>query len=69
MCPKIHYTNWELENMMRLPTPELKKINNLGTTILMVTHDREIVNSQKMRVVTLDEGTIVNDQRIGRYIL
>ncbi|KKT35866.1 MAG: Cell division ATP-binding protein FtsE [Parcubacteria group bacterium GW2011_GWA2_44_12] len=47
----------------------LKKINNLGTTILMVTHDREIVNSQKMRVVTLDEGTIVNDQRIGRYIL
>ena len=47
----------------------LKKINDLGTTVLMVTHDREIVNSLKTRVITLDNGMLVSDQRAGRYMI
>ncbi len=47
----------------------LDKINKLGTTIILVTHDREVVNSLKKRVVTLDGGMIVSDQAQGKYIL
>lgn len=47
----------------------LEKINKLGTTVILVTHDREIVNSLKKRVVTLDGGMIVSDQAHGKYIL
>ena len=47
----------------------LKKINQLGTTVLLVTHDREVVNMLKKRVVVLDRGEVVSDQAIGRYVL
>lgn len=47
----------------------LVKINELGTTVLLVSHDREVVNMLKKRVVALDGGQIVSDQKIGRYIL
>lgn len=47
----------------------LQKINKLGTTVILVTHDREIVNTLKKRVVTLENGALVSDQRHGRYIL
>jgi len=47
----------------------LKKINELGTTVILVTHNREVVNSLKKRVITIDEGQIVSDQLKGRYIL
>lgn len=47
----------------------LQKINSLGTTVLLVTHDREIVNSLQKRVVTLDNGKIISDQKHGKYIL
>lgn len=47
----------------------LKKINDLGTTVVLVTHNREVVNSLKKRVITLDEGVIVSDQEKGRYVL
>jgi len=47
----------------------LKKINELGTTIILVTHDREIVNSLKKRVITLDGGQVVSDQFEGKYML
>jgi len=47
----------------------LKKINELGTTIILVTHDREIVNGLKKRVITLDGGQVVSDQSEGKYML
>ncbi|MDD5043106.1 MAG: cell division ATP-binding protein FtsE [Patescibacteria group bacterium] len=47
----------------------LLKINEFGTTILLVTHDREVVNSLQKRVVTLDRGMIVGDQERGRYVI
>ncbi len=47
----------------------LKKINELGTTVVLVTHNRDIVNNLKKRVITIDQGQIVGDQLKGRYIL
>lgn len=47
----------------------LKKINELGTTLILATHDKEIVNNLDKRVVTLDRGRIVRDEENGKYIL
>lgn len=47
----------------------LQKINEFGTTVVLVTHNREIVNMLKKRVVTLDHGHIIADQKAGKYLL
>lgn len=47
----------------------LLRINRFGTTVVLVTHNREIVNKLRRRVITLDNGMIVNDQEKGKYIL
>lgn len=47
----------------------LRKINELGTTVLLVTHDREVVNLLKRRVIVLDRGQVVSDQPVGRYVI
>lgn len=48
----------------------LMKINELGTTVIMVTHNRDIVNSVGRRVVTMEKGKIVRDQvEQGKYII
>lgn len=47
----------------------LLKINELGTTIILATHDKEIVNFLGRRVITLDRGTIIRDEEKGRFIL
>ena len=47
----------------------LLKINEFGTTVLLVSHNRELVNSLRRRVVTLEQGTIISDQQIGKYVL
>jgi len=47
----------------------LQKINSFGTTVLLVTHDREIVNMLNKRVLTLDSGHLISDQRRGKYLL
>ncbi|PIR41171.1 MAG: cell division ATP-binding protein FtsE [Candidatus Yanofskybacteria bacterium CG10_big_fil_rev_8_21_14_0_10_46_23] len=48
----------------------LWKINELGTTIILATHDREIVNTVGRRVITIEKGAIVRDQQgAGRYII
>lgn len=47
----------------------LLKINNLGTTVVLVTHDPDIVNRLRRRVITLDHGTITSDQKTGKYTL
>ena len=45
----------------------LEKINDLGTTLLVVTHEKELVNSFAKRVVAIDHGSIVSDGMDGYY--
>ncbi len=47
----------------------LLKINKFGTTVVLVTHNRDIVNSLRKRVITLDQGQIISDQEAGKYLL
>ncbi len=47
----------------------LIKINKLGTTVLLATHNDDIVNALKKRVVTLNKGKLVSDQKMGTYKL
>lgn len=47
----------------------LLKINKFGTTVVLVTHNREIVNRLKKRVITIENGRVVGDQQVGKYIL
>ncbi len=47
----------------------LLKINELGTTLILATHDREIINTINKRVISLDKGKVVRDEQNGRYIL
>lgn len=44
-----------------------KKVNEKGTTILMATHNREIVDSLKTRVIELEKGEIIRDEKEGKY--
>ncbi len=53
--------SWEIMNL-------LEKINNDGTTVLVVTHNREIVNAMQKRVITMKKGLIVSDEENGGYI-
>ncbi len=45
----------------------LLKINSLGTTVLLATHNRDIVDAINKRVITLDKGQIMRDRRRGKY--
>ncbi len=47
----------------------LKKINNLGTTVILSTHNKGVVDVLENRVVTLEEGQVVRDDEEGNYIL
>ncbi len=53
--------SWEI---MKL----LEQINKKGTTVLVVTHNREIVDAMQKRVVTMQKGVIVSDEEEGGYI-
>ena len=53
--------SWEI---MKL----LEEINRRGTTVLVVTHNREIVNAMRKRVITVKKGIIVSDEEKGEYI-
>ena len=45
----------------------LQEINNLGTTMLIVTHERDLVEQFTNRVITIDEGIIISDRMDGHY--
>jgi len=47
----------------------LKKINDLGTTVLLTTHNKSVVDSIGRRVVTMDQGRVVRDDKQGKYVL
>lgn len=71
--PKILVADEPTGNLDSINTRDiidiLQKINEFGTTILLVTHDREVVNSLRKRVITLENGTVIADQERGRYLL
>ena len=56
------FNTWEIVKL-------LLKINELGTTIILATHSKEIVNTLGKRVITLDNGRLIKDEVKGRYIL
>ena len=47
----------------------LLNINELGTTIILSTHNKEVINSLEKRVITLEDGKIIRDEEKGRFIL
>ncbi|MCI8789883.1 MAG: cell division ATP-binding protein FtsE [Lachnospiraceae bacterium] len=53
--------SWEIMGL-------LEEINQSGTTVLVVTHNREIVNAMRKRVITMKRGIIISDAEGGEYI-
>ncbi|MBM7580101.1 cell division ATP-binding protein FtsE [Jeotgalibacillus terrae] len=53
-------TSWEIMNLF-------EEINSRGTTIIMATHNREIVNTIRHRVIAIENGVIVRDEQRGDY--
>lgn len=47
----------------------LQKINELGTTVILASHDKEIINALNKRVVVLDKGEVISDQENGKYLV
>ncbi|MFZ2522217.1 MAG: cell division ATP-binding protein FtsE [Minisyncoccia bacterium] len=47
----------------------LKKINDLGTTVILTTHNKGVIDSLKKRVITMEEGKIIRDDKEGKYII
>jgi cell division transport system ATP-binding protein len=56
------FHTWEIINL-------LIKINQLGTTLILATHDKEIINKIEKRVLTFDRGRLIRDEEKGKYIL
>jgi cell division transport system ATP-binding protein len=46
----------------------LYRINRTGTTVVMATHDREMVDKMRRRVIALEEGSVIRDERRGGYV-
>jgi cell division transport system ATP-binding protein len=71
--PKILLADEPTGNLDTMNTNEiidvLKKINAIGSTIVLVTHNREVVNALRKRVITLAEGRVISDQEEGKYLL
>lgn len=53
-------TSWEIMEL-------LEQINSNGTTVVVVTHNQEVVNMMKKRVITLHKGVLVSDEKKGGY--
>lgn len=47
----------------------LRKINDLGTTVVMTTHNKGVIDELGKRVLTMDEGRIIRDDQMGKYVL
>ncbi len=47
----------------------LKKINDLGTTVILTTHNKGVIDSLKKRVLTMENGRIIRDDKEGRYVI
>jgi len=71
--PKILLADEPTGNLDTVTTHEivdlLLKINEFGTTVVLVSHNKEVVNFVKKRVITLEEARIISDQEKGKYII
>lgn len=71
--PKILLADEPTGNLDTMNTHDimelLLKINHFGTTVILVTHNREVVNGLRRRVITLKEGRLVSDVAQGKYTL
>lgn len=71
--PKIILADEPTGNLDAITSQEiltlLRKINEFGTTIVLVTHDKDIVNALRRRVIAIQDGCIINDTEHGRYHL
>jgi len=71
--PKIIVADEPTGNLDSINTWEiidlLRRINGFGTTVMLVTHNREVVNSLQRRVITIDRGLVVSDVEEGKYVL
>ncbi len=71
--PKILLADEPTGNLDTMNTREimdlLLKINAFGTTVVLVTHNREVVNALRRRVLTLKDGQLISDQAEGKYLL
>lgn len=71
--PKILLADEPTGNLDTVNTQEiinlLLKINQFGTTIVLVTHNRDIVNTVRRRVITLGNGRVIADHEQGKYHL
>ncbi len=47
----------------------LRKINEVGTTVILTTHNKSVIDSLGKRVITLENGRITRDNKVGKYIL
>jgi cell division transport system ATP-binding protein len=56
------FNTWEVVKL-------LTKINELGSTVILATHDKEVVNALGQRVITLENGVIIKDEENGRFII
>lgn len=56
------YNTFEIINL-------LKRINESGTTVILATHDKRIIDGLAKRVITLEEGRLIRDQQSGKFIL
>lgn len=56
------FNTWEVIKL-------LLKIHELGSTVILATHDREIINTLGRRVISIDNGKVIKDEAHGKYIL
>lgn len=56
------YNTYEVINIF-------KKINQLGATVILSTHDKDVINKLRKRVITLEDGCMVSDSPVGKFIL
>lgn len=47
----------------------LLKINELGTAVILATHDKEVVNTLNKRVISIENGKVIRDEKEGKYII
>lgn len=47
----------------------LKKLNEMGTTIILTTHNKSVIDQIKKRVITIEEGKVIRDDKDGKYML
>jgi len=71
--PKILLADEPTGNLDSINTREivdlLLKINEFGTTVVLISHNREVINAINKRVVTMDDGAISSDQKVGKYLI